>query len=91
MVQVVKSEWHQVEKRYAIELDDSILFDVYPDMSLGEREDRLQEIIDGEYSIEQFLEDADEENVCIDWDWLDEDDWWTDRKGGYEVTYKVNE
>ena len=23
----------------------------------------------------------------MDWDWLDKDDWWTDRKGGYDVTY----
>jgi len=23
----------------------------------------------------------------IDWDYQDDDDWWTMRKGGYDVTY----
>ncbi len=35
------------------------------------------------------IENGWEEGVDLDWDWLDEDDWWTDRKGGYEVTYEV--
>ncbi len=53
MVTIVKSEWHQVERRYAIDFDEVLLAEIYPD--------------------------------------LDEDDWWTDRKGGYDVTYKVEE
>jgi len=35
------------------------------------------------------IEDAWTNDIDLDWDWLDEDDWWTDRKGGYDVTYEV--
>ena len=31
MVSVVKSEWHQVEKRYGIEIDADMLTEIYPD------------------------------------------------------------
>ena len=44
----------------------------------------------GERDVEEIIEDAWNENIDIDWDYLDEDDWWTDRKGGYEVTYEVD-
>jgi len=58
-------------------------------------EDEAQEIYDqivaGEYDIEQFMDDARENDIWFDFDWMDEDDWWTDRKGGYEVTYEVIE
>ena len=35
-----------------------------------------------------IMQDAADNNVDIEWD-RDYDDWWTDRKGGYEVTYEV--
>ena len=44
---------------------------------------------EGELDASTIVEDAHENNVDLDWDWLDEDDWWTDRKGGYDVTYEV--
>jgi hypothetical protein len=37
------------------------------------------------------MDDAWNEGVNLDFDWLDEDDWWTDRKGGYEVTYALGD
>ena len=49
----------------------------------------LKEIENGNVSIEDVINDAWEEGVDIDWNYMDEDDWWTDRKGGYEVTYEV--
>jgi hypothetical protein len=91
MTRVVKSEWHSVEKRYAIEIDEDTVAEVYPDMDEDEVAERLREIIDGEYLFEEFQNDAMNEGVDFDWDWLDEDDWWTDRKGGYDVTYEVEE
>lgn len=87
MIRVVKSEWHQVEKRYGFDIDESVVAEVYPDLDEDEVAARFQEIENGEFDLEQFFEDAWEEGIDIDWDWLDEDDWWTDRKGGYEVTY----
>jgi len=89
MVMVVKSEWHQVEKRYGLEVDMDLLEQIYPDSNKKEIKKMLSELESGEISIDTIIDDAWENNVDIDWDWLDEDDWWTDRKGGYEVTYEV--
>lgn len=86
---VVKSEWHQVEKRYGLEVDMDLLEQIYPDSNKKEIKKMLSELESGEISIDTIIDDAWENNVDIDWDWLDEDDWWTDRKGGYEVTYEV--
>ena len=91
MVTVVKSEWHQVERRYGIDLDEDILSEIYPDSSPGELQKLLEHLEDGTADIEDVINDAWENGVELDWDWLDEDDWWTDRKGGYEVTYKIEE
>jgi len=89
MVQVVKSEWHSVEKRYGIDIDECVLNDIYNDATVEEIEQKLADLESGELSIEELINDAWENNVDLDWDYLDEDDWWTDRKGGYDVTYEV--
>jgi len=89
MVMVVKSEWHQVEKRYGLEVDTDLLEQIYPESNKKEIKKMISELESGELSIDTVIGDAWENNVDIDWDWLDEDDWWTDRKGGYEVTYEV--
>lgn len=89
MARIIKSEWHQVEKRYAIDIDENTIADVYLELTEEECKQRLQEIEDGSFPVEQFIEDAENENVDFYWDWLDEDDWWTDRKGGYDVTYEL--
>jgi hypothetical protein len=91
MVTVVKSEWHQVEKRYGIEIDIDLVQEVYPDIDEDEAEKVLENLQDGTLDIEEFIDAAWNESVDLDWDWLDEDDWWTDRKGGYEVTYEVQD
>jgi hypothetical protein len=89
MVQVVKSEWHQVEKRYSFEIDESILSEIYPDKDEDEIAELLNQIENGEVDLDEIIGDADSEGVDLDWEWMDEDDWWTDRKGGYEVTYSL--
>lgn len=91
MVSVVKSEWHQVEKRYGIEIDASLLTDIYPELDEDAIEAKLAALESGEEDVEEVLNEAWNNGVDIDWDYLNEDDWWTDRKGGYEVTYKVEE
>lgn len=91
MVTVVKSEWHQVEKRYSYEIDENLLSEIYPDLDEDEIAEIMQEIESGEREVSDVIEAAWENNVDIDWDWLDEDDWWTDRKGGYEVTYAIED
>ena len=91
MVTVVKSEWHQVEKRYGIEIDADMLSEIYPELDEDEIEAKLAQLESGEEDVEEVINEAWNNNVDIDWDYLNEDDWWTDRKGGYEVTYKVEE
>jgi hypothetical protein len=89
MVTIVKSEWHQVEKRYGLDIDEHIVSEIYPDFTEDEVKEVLQQLVSGEITVETLLEDAENNGVYLDFDWLDEDDWWTDRKGGYEVTYEV--
>ena len=91
MVTVVKSEWHQVERRYGIDLDEDLMSEIYPDDTEEEIQEKLEQLASGELDIDTVMDDAMENDVDIDWDWLDEDDWWTDRKGGYDVTYQVQE
>ena len=92
MVQVVKSEWHQVEKRYGIEIDRDVFGEIYCDIEDESELDLMYlQFESGDISAEEVIDKAWEEGVDLDWDWLDEDDWWTDRKGGYEVTYEVQE
>ena len=88
MVTVVKSEWHSVEKRYSAEIDEDILSEIYPDADEDEIAQMLADLESGDLSIDTIMDDAGWE-VNIDWDWMDEDDWWTDRKGGYDITYEV--
>ena len=89
-MRVIKSEWHQVEKRYAIDIDESLINEIYEDATVEEIEEIIRQLQDGELEASSVIEDAYTNDVTIDWDWLDEDDWWTDRKGGYDVTYEIS-
>ena len=89
-MRVIKSEWHQVEKRYAIDIDENIINEIYQDATVEEVEEIIRQLKDGELEASSVIEDAYTNDVTIDWDWLDEDDWWTDRKGGYDVTYEIS-
>jgi hypothetical protein len=91
MVSVVKSEWHQVEKRYGIEIDADMLTEIYPELDEDEIAAKLASLESGEEDAEEVINEAWNNDVDIEWDHLNEDDWWTDRKGGYDITYKVEE
>lgn len=88
-MRIIKSEWHQVEKRYAIDIDENLINEIYEDATVEEIEEIVRQLSEGELDASTIIEDAWTNDVTIDWDWLDEDDWWTDRKGGYDVTYEV--
>ncbi len=89
-MRVIKSEWHQVEKRYAIDIDENLINEIYQDATVEEIEEIIRQLQEGELGASSVIEDAWTNDVTIDWDWLDEDDWWTDRKGGYDVTYEIS-
>lgn len=90
MVTVVKHEWHSHDRQYAIEIDEDLLSEIYPDLDEDEIASKLKEIEDGEIDVEDIVNDAYDNNVDIDWD-FQYDDCWTDRKGGYEVTYELGD
>jgi predicted Zn-ribbon and HTH transcriptional regulator len=90
-MQIVKSEWHQVEKRYGLEINEALLSEIYDDYSEDEITRLLVDLESGVEDFETVIGDAWENDVELEWEWLNEDDWWTDRKGGYEVTYSAEE
>ena len=90
MVTLVKHEWHQVDSQFAYELDEDTLSQIYPDMDEDEIASLLKQIEDGEVDIESLLQDAYDNDVEIEWE-RQYDDWWTDRKGGYEVTFELGD
>lgn len=90
MVTVVKHEWHQVDCQYAIELDEDILSEIYPDMDEDEIANLLKQIEEGEVDIEDIINEAWENDVDIEWE-HQYDDNWTMRKGGYDVTYELGD
>jgi hypothetical protein len=89
MVTIVKSEWHQVEKRFSIEVDEAMLSEIYPNLDTDEIVQKLDDLESGVIDFDIILSNAQENNVDLDFDWMDEDDWWTERKGGYDVTYNI--
>ena len=90
MVTIVKHEWHQHDRQYAIEIDEALLSEIYPDKEEDEIKVILDGISDGTYDYEDVINDAYENDVEIDWE-FQYDDCWTDRKGGYEVTYELGD
>jgi len=90
MVTVVKHEWHQHDRQYAIEIDEALLSEIYPDLDEDEIKQKLAELESGEIDYEEVLDDANENDVEIEWE-FQYDDCWTDRKGGYDVTYELGD
>jgi hypothetical protein len=90
MVQIVKKEWHQVTSSYKLDIDEALLSEIYPDMSEKELAKFLEDIESGDAVVDDVISDASDNDVELEWD-HDYDDWWTDRKGGYEVTYELGE
>ena len=90
MVTIVKHEWHQHDRQYAIEIDEDLLGEIYPDKEEDEIKVILDGISDGTYDYEDVINDAYENDVEIEWE-FQYDDCWTDRKGGYDVTYELGD
>lgn len=90
MVTIVKHEWHQVDSQFAYELTKEVLEEIYPDMDEDELEELWQSVEAGTADIDEIIGDAYNNDVEIEWD-RQYDDWWTDRKGGYEITYEYGD
>ena len=90
MVTIVKHEWHQTDRQYAIDLDEDLLREIYPDHDDDEIASLLEQLENNEADIDAIFSDAWDNDVEIEWD-FQYDDCWTDRKGGYEVTYEYGD
>lgn len=90
MVTLVKHEWHQVDSQFALELDEALLAEIYPDLDEDEIDELLVQIETGYKDIEELINDAMDNDVDLEWD-RQYDDWWTERKGGFEVTYEIGD
>lgn len=90
MVTLVKHEWHQVDSQFEVELDESLLSEIYPSLDEDEITEKLAQIESGEISVEEIIEAAVDNSVDLEWD-RTYDDWWTERKGGWDVTYELGE
>jgi len=88
-VKIYKSEWHQMERKYVVEIDEDLVNELYPDNTKKKNKEILKGLKDGTTDIDEFMGDAFGE-IDIDWDHV-EDDLWTDRKGGYDITYEVEQ
>ena len=89
MVTVVKHEWHQHDRQYSLEFDEALLSEIYPEYTENEIATLLQQLEDGEVDIEDVINDAYDNDIDLEWD-FGYDDCWTDRKGGYDVTYEID-
>lgn len=90
MVTLVKHEWHQADVQYAIEIDEAMLSEIYPDKDENEISTLLKQIEDGEIDAEEIVNDAYSNDVELEWN-HQYDDMWTMRKGGYDVTYELGD
>lgn len=90
MVTLVKHEWHQVDAQFAFELDEDKLSEIYPDLDENEITNLMKQIENDEIDIDTLINEALENDVEIEWE-RQYDDWWTDRKGGYEVTFELGD
>jgi hypothetical protein len=88
MVTLVKHEWHQVDSQFEVELDLGMLAEIYPDLDEDELTAIMEQINSGELDVDTLVTDANNQNVELDWD-RRYDDWWTERKGGFDVTYDL--
>jgi len=91
-----KTEWHQVSSEFKYDVPDESIIETFGSLQ------RFKEIIshqDQEFGskLEAHGEKPTDEEDGKLWDFIGEldyereDDWWTDRKGGYDVTYLYEE
>ena len=86
MITITKVEHHSVNWHYVATIDADFLAEVYPDMEEDEFDELVKQVEAGEYDIDEIISAAYDAGVDIDWD-MQHEDVWTDRKGGYDVTF----
>ena len=96
MVAFTVSEWHQVTSNKMYDVDDDEVIEAFGSV------ERFVEIMSWQEQqmfggMEPQGEEPTDEEHDMFWEFVNEsdydreDDWWMDRKGGYEVTVKLDE
>lgn len=89
-MKITKIEHHSVNWHYVYDLDEDKLEEIYPDLTTREIKALMRDLKSGDASVDEVIEHAWENSVDIEWD-LEYEDVWTDRKGGYDITYGIGE
>lgn len=89
-MKITKVEHHSVNWHYVYDLDQDKLEEIYPDLTTKEIKTLMRDLKAGDACVEDVIEHAWENSVDIEWD-LEYEDVWTDRKGGYDITYGTGE
>lgn len=95
-VKFTKTEWHQVSSEFTYELEDDDIIEQFGSV------ERFKEVLSHQDQ-ETFggmepegEEPTEEENdalweITYNYEYERYDDWWTDRKGGYDITFNIVE
>jgi hypothetical protein len=74
-MKIVKREHHQVISYFTYDIPEDEIIDEFESL------ENFQELVDsGDFDAIDFINNYDYDR---------EDDWWTDRKGGYDVDYEI--
>lgn len=95
-MRIIKKEYHQVISNFEYDIPDEAI-----ELAFGSLE-RFKQIVSHFSSSDEWDyepvgdEPTDEESDAFidffaDYDFDREDDWWSDRKGGYETTYELGD
>lgn len=93
-MKIIKNEEHKVTRIFTYNIPDEDIITAFGSL------DRFKEIVshntDG-WDVEVIGEEPTDEEADLfhdffaDYDYDSEDDWWQDRKGGYETNYELGE
>lgn len=75
---------------HTTEIDRDLFAEIYSDIEDEAELDLMYlQFESGDISVEEVIRAAYDNSVDIDWD-FSHDDLWTDRKGGYDVSYELD-
>jgi len=85
VVRATMSEWHQVEIKRTVDIDLNMIEELYCGHKTTEEcQVIFSQLLAGDLAVEELEEDVD------DFPWEDNpgvEDWWTMRKGGFDISY----
>ena len=93
-MKIIKNEEHKVTRIFTYNIPDEDIITAFGSL------DRFKEIVSHNtegWDVEVLGEEPTDEEADLfydffaDYDYDSEDDWWQDRKGGYETNYELGE